>query len=121
MLKKLNVNAQDNPQTKFRLHIVISALILRTFILGIVRVADNGTPQGRLNVWGIVVQIVTAHVARLKRWGNTMVNVALNIIDTIFWFALFIITIMGAMGSHSVSSKALAAIGITRSPGGCEP
>lgn len=57
-------------------------------------------------------QITTAHVNRLKRWANTKVNITLNIIDTVFWFALFIITIMGSMGSTSSSSKALGAITI---------
>jgi Kef-type K+ transport system membrane component KefB len=55
-------------------------------------------------------QVLTAHVEKLKRWANTKVNVVLNIIDTVFWFALFVITIMGAMGSTSTSSKAVGAI-----------
>ncbi|KAK2752475.1 hypothetical protein FQN54_008137 [Arachnomyces sp. PD_36] len=120
MLQKLNVRVEDFPRTKFRLHIVIGALILVTFILGIARVADSGSPRGRMTTWGIVVcvksavfmayQTATSHVGRLKRWGNTLANVVLNIIDTVFWFALFVITIMGAMGSHSTSAKALSAI-----------
>lgn len=55
-------------------------------------------------------QVATAHVNRLKRWANTKVNITLNIIDTVFWFALFVITIMGTMSSTSTSSKALGAI-----------
>ncbi|KAL3459781.1 hypothetical protein BJX64DRAFT_290949 [Aspergillus heterothallicus] len=120
MLHKLNIPSADIPRTKFRLHIIIGALILITFILVIVRIADNGTPKSRTNTWGIAVclksavfmayQITTAHVEKLKRWANTKVNMVLNIIDTVLWFVLFVITIMGAGGSHSTSSKAVGAI-----------
>ncbi|KAL4738934.1 hypothetical protein BDV11DRAFT_170554 [Aspergillus similis] len=120
MLSRLNVAAEDIPRTKLKLHILIGALVLVTFILTIARVADSGTPRARTNTWGIAVcvkaaifmayQVLTAHVERLKRWANTKVNVVLNIIDTVFWFALIIISIMGAMGSRSVSSRALGAI-----------
>ncbi|KAL2787890.1 hypothetical protein BJX66DRAFT_353039 [Aspergillus keveii] len=120
MLQKLNVRAEDIPRTKFRLHIITGVLILLTFILAIVRIADSGTPRARTNTWGIAVtlksavfmayQVATAHMEKLKRWANTKVNVVLNIIDTVFWFALFVITIMGAMGSTSISSKAVGAI-----------
>lgn len=55
-------------------------------------------------------QVMTGHVNRLKRWANTKVNITLNIVDTVFWLALFVITIMGAMGATSTSSKALGAI-----------
>lgn len=34
----------------------------------------------------------------------------LNIIDTVFWFALFILTIMGTAGAYSTSSKALGGV-----------
>jgi len=34
----------------------------------------------------------------------------LDIIDTVFWFALFIITIKGAAGGRSASSQALGAV-----------
>ncbi|KAL3483998.1 hypothetical protein BJX62DRAFT_219400 [Aspergillus germanicus] len=120
MLQKLNVRAEDIPRTKFRLHIITGVLILLTFILAIVRIADSGTPRARTNTWGIAVtlksavfmayQVSTAHVEKLKRWANTKVNVVLSIIDTVFWFALFVITIMGARGSTSTSSKAVGAI-----------
>ncbi|KAL3478488.1 hypothetical protein BJX99DRAFT_256385 [Aspergillus californicus] len=120
IFQRLNVSADNIPRTKFRLHIAIGALILITFILGIARVADKGTPPGRMNTWGIAVcvksavfmayQIVTGHVEKMKRWGNTKVNIVLNILDTVFWFALFVLSIMGAMGSKSVSSKVLAAL-----------
>ncbi|KAL2822417.1 hypothetical protein BJX63DRAFT_426988 [Aspergillus granulosus] len=120
MFQRLNIPAEAIPRTKFRLHIVIGTLILLTFILAIVRIADSGTPSSRTNTWGIAVclksavfmayQITTAHIDKLKRWANTKVNVVLNVIDTVFWFALFVITIMGAQGSHSTSSKALGAI-----------
>ncbi|KAJ0417960.1 hypothetical protein BJY00DRAFT_315357 [Aspergillus carlsbadensis] len=120
MLQKLNVRPEDIPRTKFRLHIITGALILLTFILAIVRIADSGTPRARTNTWGIAVtlksavfmayQVSTTHVEKLKRWANTKVNVVLNIIDTVFWFALFVITIMGARGSTSTSSKAVGAI-----------
>jgi hypothetical protein len=55
MLQKLNVRAEDIPRTKFRLHIITGVLILLTFILAIVRIADSGTPRGRTNTWGIAV------------------------------------------------------------------
>ncbi|KAL6232831.1 hypothetical protein BDW75DRAFT_246902 [Aspergillus navahoensis] len=120
MLSRLNVSAEEIPRTKLKLHIIIGALVLLTFILTIARVADSGTPRARTNTWGIAVcvksavfmayQVLTAHVDRLKRWANTKVNVVLNIIDTVFWFALIIISIMGAIGSRSVSSRALGAI-----------
>jgi hypothetical protein len=55
MLQKLNVRAEDIPRAKFRLHIIAGALILLTFILVIVRVADSGTPRSRTNTWGIAV------------------------------------------------------------------
>ncbi|KAL4983208.1 hypothetical protein BDW68DRAFT_191494 [Aspergillus falconensis] len=120
MLSRLNVSAEDIPRTKLKLHIIIGALVLVTFILTIARVADSGTPRARTNTWGIAVcvksavfmayQVLTAHADRLKRWANTKVNVVLNIIETVFWFALIIISIMGAMGSRSVSSRALGAI-----------
>lgn len=55
-------------------------------------------------------QIVTAHAARFKRWASSKANMILNIIDTVFWFALFIISIMGTSGSHSTSSRALGVI-----------
>ncbi|KAI9373391.1 hypothetical protein BJX61DRAFT_382181 [Aspergillus egyptiacus] len=120
MLQRLNVKPDNIPRTKARLHIVIGALILITFILAIARVADSGTPRGRTNTWGIAVcvksavfmayQVATTHVNRLKRWGKIRVYIALNIIDTVFWFALFVLTIMGAMSAMSVSSKALGAV-----------
>ncbi|KAL4972259.1 hypothetical protein BDW66DRAFT_164294 [Aspergillus desertorum] len=120
MLSSLNVPAEDIHRTKLKLHIIIGALVLVTFILTIARVADSGTPRGRTNTWGIAVcvksavfmayQVSTAHVDSLKRWANTKVNVVLNVIDTVFWFALIIISIMGALGSRSVSSRALGAI-----------
>lgn len=34
----------------------------------------------------------------------------LDIIDTVFWFALLIISIMGAAGGESVNSQALGAV-----------
>ncbi|OJJ52435.1 hypothetical protein ASPSYDRAFT_164463 [Aspergillus sydowii CBS 593.65] len=122
ILQKLNVSPERIPRWKFKLHIAIGLLVFITFILAIARIADGGTPKSRTNTWGIAVcvksavfmayQITTAHVNRLKRWANTKVNITLNIIDTVFWFALFIITIMGSMGSTSSSSKALGAITI---------
>lgn len=54
--------------------------------------------------------MVTGHVDRFKRWGSTKVNKILTIIDTVFWFALFIIAILGTSSSHSTSSRALGAI-----------
>ncbi|QRD81226.1 hypothetical protein F9C07_9445 [Aspergillus flavus] len=116
----MNLSIENNPKIKFRLHIIIGSLLLLTFILVIARVADKGTPSSRTNTWGIAVclksavfmiyQVVTAHAARFKRWASSKANMILNIIDTIFWFALFIISIMGTSGSHSTSSRALGVI-----------
>lgn len=50
---------------------------------------------------------------RLKRWASTKAYMILNIIDTVFWFALFIITIMGTTASTSGSSRALGGITAT--------
>lgn len=58
----------------------------------------------------LTYQVVTAHAQRFKRWASIKANKILNIIDTIFWFALFIITIMGTSGAHSMSSRALGGI-----------
>lgn len=58
-------------------------------------------------------QIMTTHMDRLKRWASTKAYMILNIIDTVFWFALFIITIMGTTGSTSGSSRALGGITAT--------
>lgn len=55
-------------------------------------------------------QMVTAHVSRLKKWASLKANMILNMIDTVFWFALFIISILGASASRSTASKALGAI-----------
>ncbi|KAL4935336.1 hypothetical protein BDV06DRAFT_234422 [Aspergillus oleicola] len=120
MFQKLNVPVDDIPRAKFRLHLVIGCLVLITFILAIARIADKGTPSSRVNTWGIAVcvksavfmayQMFTGHVDRLKKWANTKINVVLNIIDAIFWFALFIISIVGTIGSHSTTSQALGAI-----------
>ncbi len=54
--------------------------------------------------------MVTSHVDRFKKWGSTKVNKILTIIDTVFWFALFIISILGTSASHSTSSRALGVI-----------
>lgn len=37
-------------------------------------------------------------------------NMTLDIIDTVFWFALFVISIMGAAEGKSASSQALGAV-----------
>jgi hypothetical protein len=58
----------------------------------------------------LAYQVLTAHVERLKRWASPKVNMILNIIDTVFWFALFILTIMGTSGAYSTSSKALGGV-----------
>ncbi|KAL4910527.1 hypothetical protein BDW74DRAFT_164428 [Aspergillus multicolor] len=120
LLQKLNVAPESIPRTKFRLHVVIGVPVLITFILTIARIADSGTPRARTNTWGIAVclksavfmayQLLTTHVTRLKRWANTKMYITLNVIDTVFWFALVVISIMGAMGSTSVSSRALGAV-----------
>lgn len=55
-------------------------------------------------------QILTTHMDRLKRWASTKAYMILNIIDTVSWFALFIITILGTTGSTSEISRALGGI-----------
>ncbi|RAK98146.1 uncharacterized protein BO80DRAFT_362447 [Aspergillus ibericus CBS 121593] len=110
----------DRPGLKRRLHILIASLISLTFILIIARLAIPGTPVTRVNVWGIVVcikaavfltyQVLTIYKDRFKRWASPKAYMVLDIIDTVFWFALFIISILGASGGSSAGSKALGAI-----------
>ncbi|OOF92576.1 hypothetical protein ASPCADRAFT_21072, partial [Aspergillus carbonarius ITEM 5010] len=105
---------------KRRLHILIASLISLIFILIIARLAIPGTPVTRTNVWGIAVcikaavflayQVLTTYKDRFKRWASPRANMILDIIDTVFWFALFIISIIGASGGRSAGSKALGAI-----------
>ncbi|KAL7662208.1 hypothetical protein ACMYSQ_001557 [Aspergillus niger] len=109
----------DRPRIKRRLHILIASLIALTFILIIARLATPGTPATRTNIWGIAVclkaalfltyQVLTTYKDRFKRWVSLKANMILDIIDTVFWFALFIISIMGASGGHSAASKTLGA------------
>ncbi|KAE8152068.1 hypothetical protein BDV25DRAFT_138232 [Aspergillus avenaceus] len=111
---------ENRPKLKFRLHIIIGSLVFITFILAIARIADKGTPTTRTNTWGIAVcvksgafmtyQVVTAHVEKFKKWASSKANMIMNVIDTVFWFALFIITIMATSGAHSTSSRALGVI-----------
>ncbi|OJJ73140.1 hypothetical protein ASPBRDRAFT_40761 [Aspergillus brasiliensis CBS 101740] len=112
-------NTTNRPLIKRRLHILIASLIAITFVLIIARLATPGTPTTRTNIWGIAVclkaalfltyQVLTTYNDRFKRWASPKANIILDIIDTVFWFALFIISIMGASGGHSVASKALGA------------
>ncbi|RAH76900.1 hypothetical protein BO86DRAFT_442224 [Aspergillus japonicus CBS 114.51] len=130
----INLAPDNHPRLKLRLHIIIGSLITLIFILIIARVADKGTPTTRTNTWGIAVspprlvrfsqwstqcvkaavflayQTLTTYHERFKRWASPRANMILDIIDTIFWFALFIISIMGASGGHTTSSKALGGI-----------
>ncbi|PLB46246.1 hypothetical protein P170DRAFT_263157 [Aspergillus steynii IBT 23096] len=116
----IDLSIHNNPTLKFRLHIVIGALLFLNFILIIARLANPGTPASRANTWGIAVcvksavfmayQIVSTHVNRFKRWASPKANMILNIIDTIFWFALFIITCMSTAGSCSGSSCPLGGL-----------
>ncbi|EYE97116.1 uncharacterized protein EURHEDRAFT_424116, partial [Aspergillus ruber CBS 135680] len=96
---------------KKRLYITIGSLILVTFVLIIARIADKGTPSTRTNTWGIAVcikaavflayQVLTTYHRKLQKWASLKVNMTLDIIDTVFWFALFIISIMGAAAGKS--------------------
>ncbi|GIJ82063.1 hypothetical protein Asppvi_000566 [Aspergillus pseudoviridinutans] len=116
----MNLAFENHPKIKLRLHIIVGALLFPNFVLVIARIADKGTPKTRSNTWGIVVclkaaiflayEVVTAHVERFKRWASAKAYMILNIIDTVFWFALFIISILGANGAHSPSSRALGGI-----------
>ncbi|GFF37503.1 hypothetical protein IFM46972_05243 [Aspergillus udagawae] len=58
----------------------------------------------------LAYEVVTAHVERFKRWASAKAYMILSVIDTVFWFALFIITILGTNGAHSPSSRALGGI-----------
>jgi hypothetical protein len=51
----MNLAIERSPLIKFRLHIIIGALVSIVFILTIARVADKGTPKTRVNIWGIAV------------------------------------------------------------------
>ncbi|KAJ5113423.1 hypothetical protein N7456_001957 [Penicillium angulare] len=114
------INFTDRSRLKRRLHITIGSLISLTLILIIARLAIPGTPVTRVDIWGIAVcikaavflsyQALTTYKARFKRWASPKANMILDIIDTVFWFALFIISIIGAGGGHNTASKALGAI-----------
>ncbi|PYI08398.1 hypothetical protein BO78DRAFT_441868 [Aspergillus sclerotiicarbonarius CBS 121057] len=113
------IDLTDRPRLKRRLHILIASLICLTFIFIIVRLATPGTPVNRANVWGIACikaaifltyQVLTTYKDRFKRWASPKANMILDIIDTVFWFALFIISILGAGEGTSAGSKALGAI-----------
>ncbi|KAF7161816.1 hypothetical protein CNMCM5623_007281 [Aspergillus felis] len=127
----MNLAFENHPKIKLRLHIIVGALLFLNFVLIIARIADKGTPKTRSNTWGIVVlkadprrralqclkaaiflayEVVTAHVERFKRWASAKAYMILNVIDTVFWLALFIISILGANGAHSPSSRALGGI-----------
>ncbi|KAJ5484557.1 hypothetical protein N7453_012025 [Penicillium expansum] len=113
----MNLSIERSPMIKFRLHIIIGASVFIIFILLIARIANSGTPKTRTNCLKSAVfmayQITTTHIDRFKRWASTKAYMILNIIDTVFWFALFIITIMGTTGSTSGSSRALGGITAT--------
>ncbi|KAH8705667.1 hypothetical protein BGW36DRAFT_286534 [Talaromyces proteolyticus] len=108
---------EHHPVLKKRLHIAIGTLVSITFIPVIARLADKGTSTGRMNTWGIAAclksgvflayQVLTTHVDRFKKRANTKTSVTLNIINTMFWFALIIITILGTIGETSTSSHSL--------------
>ncbi|KAJ5744569.1 hypothetical protein N7533_009439 [Penicillium manginii] len=116
----MELSILGRPVTKPRLHMIIGGLVLLVFILTISRLAIKGTPSTRANSWGIAVclksgiflayQMLTAHVERFKKWASTKANMILNIVDTVFWLALFIITIMATMGATSEASRALGGI-----------
>ncbi|PKX92790.1 uncharacterized protein P174DRAFT_452081 [Aspergillus novofumigatus IBT 16806] len=116
----MNFAIENHPKIKLRAHIIIGVLLFLNFVLIIARIADKGTPKARSNTWGIVVclkaaiflayQVATAHVERFKRWASAKAYMILNVIDTIFWFVLFIITILGTTAAHSTSSRALGGI-----------
>ncbi|KAF3387358.1 hypothetical protein F1880_000135 [Penicillium rolfsii] len=111
---------QPTVRNKLRLDIGICSLVVLTFILIIARVATKGTPSQRTNTWGIAVclksvvslsyQMITGHVDRFKRWGSTKANKILSIIETIFYFVLVIISILGTSSAKSTSSRTLGAI-----------
>ncbi|GIK03364.1 hypothetical protein Aspvir_007433 [Aspergillus viridinutans] len=98
----MNLAFENHLKIKLRLHIIVGVLLFLNFVLIIARIANKGTPKTRSNTWGIVV--------RFKRWASEKAYMILNLIDTVFWFALFIITILGTVGAHSPSSGALGGI-----------
>lgn len=58
----------------------------------------------------LAYQVLTTYHRKLQKWASLKVNMTLDIIDTVFWFALFIISIMGAAAGKSASSQALGAV-----------
>lgn len=58
----------------------------------------------------LAYQVLTTYHPKLRKWASLKVNMTLDIIDTVFWFALFIISIKGAAGGRSASSQALRAV-----------
>lgn len=55
-------------------------------------------------------QIVTTHANKFKKWASLKAYMILNIIDTIFYFALFILTCMSTARACSGSSCPLGGI-----------
>lgn len=58
----------------------------------------------------LAYQLCTEHVERFEKWASPKANMILNMIDTVFWFALFAITIKATAGACSGSSCPLGAV-----------
>jgi len=58
----------------------------------------------------LLYQTLTTYHHKLRKWASLKANMTLDIIDTVFWFVLFVISIMGAVGGRSASSQALGAV-----------
>lgn len=51
----INLSIERSPVLKFRLHILLGALLFLILVLIIARFANKGTPKSRTTVWGIAV------------------------------------------------------------------
>ncbi|KAG2421376.1 hypothetical protein HFD88_005351 [Aspergillus terreus] len=111
---------ENHPKIKLRLHITLGVFLVLIFIFVIARLANPGTPPNRSSTWGIAVtiksalflayQLCTEHVERFEKWASPKANMILNMIDTVFWFVLFVITIKATAGACSGSSCPLGGV-----------
>lgn len=69
----MNLSIERSPTLKFRLHIIIGSLVSVVFILIIARIANNGTPKTRTNIWGIAVVSKLPSTFNIQTTNHTQV------------------------------------------------
>ncbi|KAL3419082.1 hypothetical protein PVAG01_09303 [Phlyctema vagabunda] len=111
------INLSNVPNMKFRMHMAQVVLVLLAIVISIARLANKNTIPSRASVWYLVVcfksliiilyQVLSEHHDRFRKWASPKANAVLNVIETIFWLAAFIISIAGNSGTCKGSSCAL--------------